>query len=130
MNALTKGIFTWMLLFGAAFAGWAQSTISVSGTVLDGDLPLPGVSVTVKGSFAGTATDLDGRFNLAVESGATLVFSYIGYLKQEIQVAQTVSDLNVQLKADVAGLEEAIVIGYGNQQRSKISGAVTTVDIK
>ncbi len=119
-----------MLLFGAAFAGWAQSTISVSGTVLDGDLPLPGVSVTVKGSFAGTATDLDGRFNLAVESGATLVFSYIGYLKQEIQVAQTVSDLNVQLKADVAGLEEAIVIGYGNQQRSKISGAVTTVDIK
>ena len=48
----------------------------------------------------------------------------------EVTVANTVSDLKVELKPDVAGLEEAVVIGYGNQQRSKISGAVTTVDIK
>ena len=118
-----------ILLFGAGSGLWAQ-TISVGGTVVDGDLPLPGVSVTVKGSYAGTATDLDGKFALTVESGATLVFSYIGYLRQELTVSNTASDLKVVLQPDVAGLEEAVVIGYGNQQRSKISGAVTTVDIK
>ncbi|MAO87588.1 MAG: hypothetical protein CL822_01250, partial [Crocinitomicaceae bacterium] len=118
-----------ILLFGVSSGLWAQ-TISVGGTVLDGEMPLPGVSVTVKGSYAGTATDLDGKFALTAESGATLVFSYIGYLRQEVTVANTVSDLKVELKPDVAGLEEAVVIGYGNQQRSKISGAVTTVDIK
>ena len=125
-NALIASLF---LLFGASPGVWSQ-TISVGGTVVDGDMPLPGVSVTVKGSYAGTATDLDGKFALTAESGATLVFSYIGYLRQELTVANTVSDLTVTLKPDVAGLEEAVVIGYGNQQRSKISGAVTTVDIK
>lgn len=131
-----------ILLFGAGSGVWAQSTMSgagtsggsttiaVSGTVVEGDMPLPGVSVTVKGSYAGTSTDLDGKFSLSVASGSTLVFSYIGYLRQEVTVTNTVTDLKVTLKPDVAGLEEAIVIGYGNQQRSKISGAVTTVDIK
>ena len=118
-----------VLLFGASSGLWAQ-TISVGGTVVDGDMPLPGVSVTVKGAYAGTATDLDGKFALTAESGATVVFSYIGYLRKELTVANTVADLKVVLQPDVAGLEEAVVIGYGNQQRSKISGAVTTVDIK
>ena len=117
------------LLFGAS-SGLLAQTISVGGTVVDGGMPLPGVSVTVKGAYAGTATDLDGKFALTTESGATLVFTYIGYLRQELTVANTVSDLRVVLQPDVAGLEEAVVIGYGNQQRSKISGAVTTVDIK
>ena len=79
---------------------WSQ-TISVGGTVVDGDMPLPGASVTVKGSYAGTATDLDGKFALTAESGATLVFSYIGYLRQELTVTNTVSDLTVTLKPDV-----------------------------
>ena len=86
-----------ILLFGVSSGLWAQ-TISVGGTVVDGDMPLPGVSVTVKGSYAGTATDLDGKFALTAESGATLVFSYIGYLRQEVAVANTVSDLKVELK--------------------------------
>ncbi len=126
-----------LLLFGATTSSWsqstssaAQSTISVSGMVMEGDMPLPGVSVTVKGSYSGTSTDLDGEFSLTLESGQTLVFSYIGYLRKELKVDNTVTDLKVLLDPDVAGLEEAVVIGYGNQQRSKISGAVTTVDIK
>ena len=126
-----------LLLLGATTSSWSQSTssaaqgtISVSGTVMEGDMPLPGVSVTVKGSYSGTATDLDGKFSLTLESGQTLVFSYIGYLRKELKVTNTVTDLKVLLDPDVAGLEEAVVIGYGNQQRSKISGAVTTVDIK
>lgn len=119
-----------VLLFGASTGSWSQSTISAGGTVLEGDLPLPGVSVTVKGTYAGTATDLDGKFSLPLESGQTLVFSYIGYLRKEVTVTNTVTDLKVLLDPDVAGLEEAVVVGYGNQQRSKISGSVTSVDIK
>ena len=93
-NALIAALF---LFFGASAGLWSQ-TISVGGTVVDGDMPLPGVSVTVKGSYAGTATDLDGKFALTAESGATLVFSYIGYLRQELTVTNTVSDLKVTLK--------------------------------
>ena len=119
-----------LLLLGASTHAWSQNTISASGSVLEGDMPLPGVSGTVKGAYAGTATDLDGKFSLTLESGQTLVFSYIGYLRKELKVDNTVTDLKVLLDPDVAGLEEAVVIGYGNQQRSKISGAVTTVDIK
>ena len=119
-----------LVLFFGASSGLSAQTISVGRTVVDGDMPLPGVSVTVKGAYAGTATDLDGKFALTAESGATVVFSYIGYLRKELTVANTVADLKVVLQPDVAGLEEAVVIGYGNQQRSKISGAVTTVDIK
>ena len=116
------------LLFVAGSGLWAQ-TILVSGTVVDGDMPLPNVTIRVKGTFDVSATDFDGKFNIAVQPGATLVFSYIGYLEQELVVASTASDL-VVMKPDVAGLDEAIVIGYGNQKRSKISGSVTTVDIK
>ena len=118
-----------ILLCGVGSGVWAQ-TISVSGTVVEGEIPLPGVSVLVKGTYNGTVTDLNGAFALTVESGSTLEFSFIGYLRKELEVSQTVSDLKVNLQPDVAGLEEAVVIGYGNQQRSKISGAVTTVDIK
>ena len=99
-----------LLLLGASTHAWSQNTISASGSVLEGDMPLPGVSVTVKGSYAGTATDLDGKFSLTLESGQTLVFSYIGYLRKELKVDNTVTDLKVLLDPDVAGLEEAVVI--------------------
>ncbi|MDG2425993.1 MAG: TonB-dependent receptor [Flavobacteriales bacterium] len=130
MMRVSTWLLSLILLFSAGFEGWSQTTISIGGTVVDGATSLPGVSVTVKDSYTGTSTDLDGRFTINVDAGSTLVFSYIGYLKQEISVANTVADLKVELKPDITGLEEAVVIGYGNQQRSKISGAVTSVDIK
>ena len=100
-----------ILLCGVGSGVWAQ-TISVSGTVVEGEIPLPGVSVLVKGTYNGTVTDLNGAFALTVESGSTLEFSFIGYLRKELEVSQTVSDLKVNLQPDVAGLEEAVVIGY------------------
>lgn len=129
MRQSIQSLMVLTLLFLAGSGLWAQ-TILVSGTVVDGDMPLPNVTIRVKGTFDVSATDFDGQFNLAVQPGATLVFSYIGYLEQELVVASTASDLKVVMKPDVAGLDEAIVIGYGNQKRSKISGSVTTVDIK
>ena len=91
---------------------------------------LPGVTVVEKGSQNATFTDLDGRYTLNVAGDeAELVFSFIGYTQQVVAIAAQ-TEINIQLAADVAGLEEVIVVGYGNQKRSKISGAVGTIDSK
>src|SRR5690554_8180864 len=80
--------------------------VTVSGTVVDqnGD-PIPGVTVSIPGSGIGTATDLDGKYSLAVPEGASLVFSYIGYVSQTVEVG-TQSVINITLNEDVAALEE------------------------
>ena len=112
-------------------AAIAQST-AITGTVTDSDdgTPLPGVSVVEKGTYNGSVTDLDGNYTLMVSSPeATITFTYIGYKTTDVALAGRTS-VNHALAADIAGLEEAIVIGYGNQQRSKISGAVGTIDVK
>ena len=117
----------WLIPFGI----FAQST-AITGTVTDADdgIALPGVSVVEKGTYNGTVTDLDGNYTIMVSSNeATLMFTYIGYKTTDVAIAGN-SNVDHALSADIAGLEEAIVIGYGNQQRSKISGAVGTIDIK
>ena len=91
---------------------------------------LPGVTVVEKGSQNATFTDIDGRYTLNVAGDAAeLIFSFIGYSQQTLAVGSQ-SEINVQLVADVEGLDEVIVVGYGNQKRSKISGAVGTIDSK
>ena len=105
---------------------------AVTGTVTaaeDGQA-LPGVTVVEKGTQNATFTDLDGRYTLTVAGEeATLIFSFIGYTPQSLAVGAK-AEINASLSADVAGLEEVIVVGYGNQKRSKISGAVGTIDSK
>ncbi|MEL6922493.1 MAG: TonB-dependent receptor [Bacteroidota bacterium] len=113
----------------------AQSTdnrppnlIKASGVVLDADSrePLIGVNILVKGSGGGTATDIDGSFSLEVEEGAVLVFSYLGYLNQEIKAAS--GNLGtILLESDSKQLEEVVVIGYGTQKRSDLTGALSSV---
>lgn len=120
-------LLVWLIPFGA----WAQST-AITGKVTDADdgMGLPGVSVVEKGTYNGTVTDLDGNYTLMVSTPeATLTFTYIGYKTTDVALAGRTA-VDHALAADIAGLEEAIVIGYGNQQRSKISGAVGTIDIK
>ena len=104
----------------------------VSGTVTaaENGLSLPGVTVVEKGTQNATFSDIDGKFKLPVSGDpVTLVFSFIGYRSKEVSSAPNQA-VNVQLDADIAGLEEVIVVGYGNQKRSKISGAVGTIDTK
>ena len=100
----------------------------VSGTVVDAadGSSLPGVTVMVKGTTQGTVTDLDGRYELRVSPDATLVFSFIGMVTREVRVGdQTV--INVSLQADIATLQETVVVGYGVQQRRDVSGAISSV---
>ena len=101
---------------------------TVSGTVVsstNGE-PLIGVSVQVKERpSVGTITDLDGKYSLQVANGETLVFSYIGFVNQEITADRTVID--VEMKEDTEVLDEVVVVGYGTMKRSDLTGSVVSV---
>ena len=111
-----------------SFAAAAQSK-TVKGKVLDqqGE-PMIGVTVMVKGSSTGTATDLDGAYSLSnVANNATLVFSYVGCQTQEVKVAGK-SVIDVTLLEDSNLLDDLVVVGYGVVKKSDVTGAVTSVD--
>lgn len=107
----------------------ASQSLTVSGVVTSATdkMPLIGVSVLVKGTTNGTITDFDGNYSLGVEKGQTLVFSYIGFITQEIVIADQKS-LNVELKEDTETLDEVVVVGYGVQKKKLVTGA--TVQVK
>ncbi|SDM70326.1 SusC/RagA family TonB-linked outer membrane protein [Siphonobacter aquaeclarae] len=89
--------------------------------------PLVGVSVLVKGTTRGVNTDADGRFQLALPAvPATLIFSYVGYERQEINITSQ-TNIDVVLKPDQRSLEEVVVVGYGTQKKTNLTGAVATV---
>lgn len=103
----------------------------ISGTVTSQDdgMPLPGVTVLVSGTSQGTATDFDGNYILENVSGdATLVFSYIGYKTQEVQVNNR-SVIDVALAGDAAQLDEIVVTGYSRERKVDVTGAITVVDL-
>ncbi|MBC7922894.1 MAG: TonB-dependent receptor, partial [Ferruginibacter sp.] len=102
--------------------------INIKGKVTDdGGQPLPGVSVVLKGSTTGTATGSDGTYALTVPNGnGTLVFSFIGYAPQEVAINERTA-IDVRLAPDTKALEEIVVVGYGVQRKSDLTGAVGTV---
>jgi TonB-linked SusC/RagA family outer membrane protein len=104
--------------------------IRVTGKVTGDDAPegIPGVNVVLKGSLTGTVTDLDGNFVIEVpDQNAILVFSSVGYEKQEIVVGnQTV--INLEMATELTSLKEIVVIGYGIQKKEDATGAVTAID--
>ncbi|WP_111670722.1 SusC/RagA family TonB-linked outer membrane protein [Algoriphagus litoralis] len=116
------------LTLGATLAANAQSR-SISGTVMDaayGD-PVPGATVIVKGTTRGTATDLDGKFTLPLQADdQVLVISFVGYMTQEVEIGNQ-TNITVNLEEDIQSLEEAVVIGYGSQDKKEITSAVVGV---
>ncbi|MCJ8164251.1 TonB-dependent receptor [Pontibacter sp. E15-1] len=106
----------------------AQADVTVTGKVTDNSgVALPGVTVVLRGTTRGTATDVSGNFTLAVpETGAVLVFSYIGYSNKEVAVGNQ-RTLNVTLGEDAKALQEVVVVGYGTQKKSDLTGSVTSV---
>src|SRR5690606_32551645 len=103
--------------------------LEITGQVVDQNgEPLIGVNVLVEGSNRGTATDIDGRFVLEdVNENATLIFSYIGYQTQEF-VLNGRSNIVITMAEDLQTLDEVVVVGYGTQKKSDITGAVGSVD--
>ena len=97
----------------------------ISGTVADEEgNALPGVSIVEKGTSNGTVSDFDGNFQLNVGDAATIVFSYIGYVTQEVGASAT---MNVVMAEDVSKLEEVVVVGYGTQQKKTLTGSVASI---
>ena len=139
LSWLAKATLSLCLIGGFAGTGtWAaasvsdvQSVITVKGTVVDSQgYPVIGAAVMLKGApTTGTATDIDGNYELSVDSDAVLVFSSIGYISQEIAVAgRTV--INVTLEEDNTMLEETVVVGYGVQKKVNVSGSVASVKME
>ena len=109
----------------------SQQKKNIEGKVIDSSgQPLPGVSISMKGTTVGTVTDFNGNFRLTDVSGdATLLFSFVGMKTKEILVAgQTV--FNVTMEEDAIGIEEVVAIGYGTIKKSDLTGAVIRADIE
>lgn len=100
--------------------------IIVKGKVTDAKGPIPGVSVKLKGGTATTVTDGSGNFSIKVPEDATLVFTYVGYVDQEVQVKNQ-TNINVRLSENNQNLSEVVVVGYGTQKKAVVSGAVASV---
>ena len=115
---------------GAAPLSAQQAKQPVSGTVTDeSGEPLVGVTVMVKNTTTGTTTDAQGHFQLSVEPGATLVFSYLGYNTQEIAVGNKTS-LKVALQDNSQNIDEVVVVAYGTQKKVSVTGSVSSVQTK
>ncbi|WP_079642840.1 SusC/RagA family TonB-linked outer membrane protein [Sphingobacterium nematocida] len=101
---------------------------TVTGTVSDANGPLAGVSVSVVGVSGSTSTDANGQFKITAALGATLRFSSVGYASKDVKVAG--NTVNVSLEVDDNSLDEVVVVGYGQQKKGHLTGAVTNVDVK
>ncbi len=104
----------------------------VSGTITDAETgdPIPGVNIIEKGTNNGTISDTEGKYRIELtEEDATLVYSFIGYLKQLIKYDGQ-SEINVELKVDAQSLDEVVVIGYGTQRAEDLTGSISVVSVE
>ena len=107
--------------------GVEQTKKQISGTIVDeSGMPIIGANISENGTTNGTITDLDGGFTLTVSDNATLIISYIGYITEEINVKGK-NTFNITLREDMQSLDEVIVIGYGIQKKSVVTGAISSV---
>ena len=128
-NQRIRILFQMLFLF-TSFLMVAQTQKAIKGMVLSAEdgMPLPGASVIVKGTSNGASTDFDGKFALSVSNNAsTLIVSYIGYKTKEVAI--TSNDITVSLAVDTNTLDEVVVVGYGTQKRSDVTGAVSKVEM-
>jgi len=127
-RVFSRSGFCLLLCFCISYLSFAQNVRTISGTVRDDkQQPLSGVSVVVKDSRIGAATNEKGDYTLkGVREGATLVFSYTGFADQEIRVTDQPS-IHVTMTATSSDMNEVVVIGYGTARRKDLTGAVASV---
>ncbi|CCH51226.1 TonB-dependent receptor plug [Fibrisoma limi BUZ 3] len=128
LRAGTYVALAFMLLLWSGVDSLAQTRKRITGivTAAPNNEPLPGVSVVVKGSSIGANTDAKGAYSLEAPANATLVFSFIGYVKQEVATGNRTT-VNVSMQEDVSNLKEVVVVGYGQIKRADLSSAQTSV---
>ncbi|MBR9855803.1 MAG: TonB-dependent receptor plug domain-containing protein, partial [Algicola sp.] len=126
MKIKSKLLLISFLLFQAILM--AQNNIMITGTVLDEQgQPMPGASVVLQGTTTGIQTDFDGnyRFDNAPSNG-TLVFSYVGFATQKVPINNRTT-IDLIMKEDTQSLDEVVVVGYGTQKKSDLTGSIVTV---
>src|SRR5690554_4712532 len=125
MKKLLQGLLVLFLIGSIPAIG---QTSSVTGSVHDeNNEPLPGASILIKGTTSGAITDIDGKFSLNIAgTNPVLVVSCLGYITQEVEVNNR-STIDVQLVADLSELGEVVVVGYGTQKKSDLTGAISTL---
>ncbi|SHG26426.1 TonB-linked outer membrane protein, SusC/RagA family [Salegentibacter echinorum] len=106
-----------------------QETITVTGTVTEAEtgMPVPAANILEIGTSNGVMTDFDGNYSIEVSEGAILKVSYIGYATQEVEVNGR-NEIDIALKQDAAALDEVVVVGYGIQKKSDLTGAISSVN--
>jgi len=128
MNKLISlRILLLLVALAFAFPAFAQD-MQVTGKITDAKdgLTLPGATVVVKGTTTGTLSDIDGNYALKVKSGSTLVFTFVGYLPQEVVITDQ-KVVNIALAQEAHTLDEVLVIGYGTQKKTDRTGAIAHV---
>lgn len=126
MKKILLAFLTWAVVSVTAFA---QERV-ITGTITDdvGD-PLPSVSVVIKGTNIGTVTGVDGMYKITAPTDAVLIYSFIGFKTQQIDVGDK-SIIDIKMEPDLQLLEEIVVVGYGTQKKSDLTGAVASVSEK
>ena len=121
----------WLGLLILSFISLGMNAQVIKGKVIDGTTkePLPGVNILVKGTSQGTATDLDGNYEIKASQGAILEFSFIGYQTQDKKVG-TSKVINIALQEDAQVLDDVVVIGYGVAKKKDVTGSVNLVTSK
>lgn len=129
MKVFNSYVFLLLLLLAGSVSTLSAQNRTVSGKVLDAlQEPLIGVSIVIDGTAQGSITDVDGAFELQIPAGgATLNFSYVGYLTEKVKVKPGQKNIVVYMQEDAIMLDEAVVIGYGTQKKVNLTGAVATV---
>lgn len=117
-----------MLLFLFSYDAAFAQNVTVKGKITDNanGQALIGVTVSVKGTAAGTQTDVNGAYSISAPGNATLKFAYIGYASQEIPVSGQTT-INVSMLPQTNELQQIVVIGYGTQRKLDVTGSITTV---
>lgn len=126
MSSMKRILLSLLLILALPVMAYAQKAIKGTVTDANGD-PLMGVTVLVKGTSNGVSTNMDGNFSIQAKNGETLKFSYIGMVSQEVKIAGN-GLIKVTLKENDTKLDEVIVVGYGKQKKSSLTGAVSAIN--
>ncbi len=123
-----RRFLSFLILLLLPVAGIMAQTRTVTGTVTSTDEgePLPGATVVIQGTTRGIITNLDGEYSIEASSEDVLVFSFVGYQAQAIQVEDK-TEINVALEPELLSMEEVVVVGYGVEKKSLVTGSITKV---
>ena len=126
MNLKTKLILAVVLIFNITLFAQTGSVLKGTVTAVSDNIPIPGVNVIIKNTSKGTTTDFDGNYEIQVNEGDVIQFSYIGFVsKAQIYTGQ--STINIALAEDLAQLDEVVIVGYGTRKKSHLTGAISKV---